>query len=217
MAEKKVEGAEGAKPKGSKKLLVVALAAVLLLGGGGGAAWWFFLKPKPDAEDAYADAARVKKDAKPAVFSSLEPFTVNLADPGGERVAQVAMVIEVESIEFDNRLKAQMPALRNRILLLLSSKRSEELLTVKGKKLLAREIGDEAAELLGWTPPEPEPAPRKRKTSAGDGEAGKDASAGVTASAEEDEAAEERASRRKRRPAPPSPVIAVHFSQFIVQ
>lgn len=214
MSEKKDEGAEGAKPKKSKKLLVIALAAVLLLGGGGGAAW-FFLKPKPDAEDAEAEAKPAKKDTKPTVFSTLEPFTVNLADEGGERFAQVAMVIEVESLEIDNRLKAQMPALRNRILLLLSSKRSDELLTVKGKKQLARQVGDEAADLLGWTPPEPEPPPRKRKTSA-EGAEGKDGEP-AGASAEDDEEAEEKPRRKKRKPTPPNPVIGVHFSQFIVQ
>jgi hypothetical protein len=97
-----------------------------------------------------------------------------------------------------------MPAVRNEILLLISSKRAADLVTREGKETLAAEIAIAAARPLGWTPPEePEPEPEPPPKAKGDkGEKAKAAA---------------RAKRPPPPPPPPNPVAQVHFASFIVQ
>lgn len=131
--------------KGGKRIVVIAVAAVLLLAGGAGAAWYFLGRtPSGEADPQAAAAVR-----KPGIFVDLDPFTVNLADPGGERFAQIGLVIEVADSGTVENLKQGMPRLRNAILLLLSSKRGDELLTIEGKKALADEVSALASESIG--------------------------------------------------------------------
>ena len=95
-------------------------------------------------------AATLAKAREP-VFVALEQFTVNLADEGGERFAQISVTLEVTDEQVDKRLRTLMPSVRNSVLLLLSSKKSEELLTLEGKKQLASQIATSAAAALGWS------------------------------------------------------------------
>ena len=57
-----------------------------------------------------------------------------------------------------------MPAVRNAVLMLLSSKTSKELLTVAGKEQLADELAMAAGIQIGWAPPEDDEdePPRKK-------------------------------------------------------
>lgn len=123
--------------KGKSKKLILIAAIVLLAAGGGGAGWYFMHKGKADE---HAEPAPVKK--APPVFVTLEPFTVNLADQ--DRFLQVGVVYEVAGNEVAEAMKAQMPVIRSRILLLLSSKTVEALTGVDGKQKLAEELLTEA-------------------------------------------------------------------------
>lgn len=187
MSEAKSKSDAPAEGKKSKKLVLIGAVVAVLLAGGGGAAWWF-MKPPPDDEVA-AETTHTAKKKGPPVFTPLDPFTVNLADAGGERFAQVAVVLEMRDAKTGETLKEVMPAVRNSVLMLLSSKKSEDLLTVAGKESLAAEIGEAVGEHLGWTPPDP---------AAGDDEAPR------------------KSKRPKPQPAP-NPVAAVLFDKFIVQ
>lgn len=135
MAAEQEAGSAPAKGK-SKKLIVIA-ALVLLAAGGGGAGWYFTQKGKADEP---AEAAPVKK--APPVFVNLETFTVNLADQ--DRFLQVGIIYEVAGNEIAEAMKTQMPVIRSRILLLLSSKTVEALSSVDGKQKLAEELLTEA-------------------------------------------------------------------------
>ena len=238
MSEDKKPAEDGDKPKAKrgKKGLILIAAAVLLLGGGGGGGWYFWSKSKAQAED---EAEAPAKDAlKPKTFATLDQFVVNLADEGGDRLAQAVIVLELVDAKAANDLSAQMPAVRNAVLLTLSSKQTKDLLSVSGKKALASELALAIGTQLGWEPPEPEEeAPRKRKVKAepknaetatddgakGDGAKG-DGAKGDGAKGEEEPAdAEDGADRKskkakkKKKSHPPNPVEAVHFSQFLVQ
>lgn len=127
------KAAEAAAPKSSKKMLVIAVAAVLLLGGGGAAA--FFLT-KGDAD---GEKKEVKKAEKPE-FVVLDQFTVNLQPENGDQYLQVAMTLEVGSLEQVELIKLNMARVRSRVLLLLSAKKASELGTTEGKTLLAKQI-----------------------------------------------------------------------------
>ncbi len=121
---------EAVKPA-SRKRLWIALAAVLLLAGGGGGAWWF-LHARTDAPAV----ARVEPPAPP-VFIELETFTVNLA---GDRILQTTLSLQVAKSGDADQLKLYLPQVKDRLLLLLSSKTVEELQSAEGKESLRADI-----------------------------------------------------------------------------
>jgi hypothetical protein len=65
------------------------------------------------------------------------------------------------------KIKDRLPAVRNEILLLISSKEIDDLLTTEGKQKLAQEIRVRTARSLGVEVAEPEPAEEKPKTREG--------------------------------------------------
>jgi flagellar FliL protein len=154
----KNEEAEVAKevkpaPKGKKKLIIIIAAVVLLLVLGGGGAFWYISKQKAAALAAeeeggdgaaaatHAPAAAGHGDAKaPPVYLPMDNMVVNLADPGGERVAQVGITLEVTDSHAADSVKAYMPTIRSAVLMLLSRKTSEEMLSPEGKQKLIEEI-----------------------------------------------------------------------------
>lgn len=121
-------------PKKSNKMLIAIIAAVILGGSGAGAAWFFTQKSNAPQE--------VKAPpAKPPVFLPLDAFVVNLGGDSGEFL-QVNMTIQVKDQPDLEVLKTYMPLIRSRILSHLSSKKSEEILTVDGKSKLAAELSE---------------------------------------------------------------------------
>lgn len=117
-----------------KNTLVIILAAVLVLVlAGGGAAFWMLTKQK-----TAAGPAEVK--VVPPTFFTLEPFTVNLIADDGQRYAHVGLTLRLADPEGEARLTEHMPELRSRILLLISNKHPEDLISLDGKQKLAAEI-----------------------------------------------------------------------------
>jgi flagellar FliL protein len=232
MADDTKKGADAgqadAKPKRSKKmLLIVGPLLLLLLGGGGGAGWYFYSKSQAADGDESAETAKPVDSGKPKVFANLDPFVVNLADEGGDRLIQLGVVLEVTDAKIAAEVTTQMPAVRNAILLLLSSRQSTELLTLPGKQSLATDIALATGGVLGWKAPttaaEADPRPRKVKADAQGSNDEADATKAAdeaTAAADEDDEDKPRKSKKKASPKvphPPNPVAAVHFSQFLVQ
>lgn len=141
-------------PKGKSKLLVIIAAVVALAAAGGGGAAWFLHKKAAAEAEAEADAdgksdedakpvkkkAKKKKgEEKPPVFSTLENFTVNLAGEG-DHFMQLGVVLQLKDEETAEKVKAYLPQIRSKILLMLSAKTPEELQTPKGKDALIDEI-----------------------------------------------------------------------------
>lgn len=174
----KPEEADAAKPPPkSKKKLIIIIAAVLLLVLGGGGAFLYVSKQKAAAaalaeEDggepaAHAPAAAAHgADKTPPVYLPMDNMVVNLADPGGERVAQVGITLQVIDAHASDSVKAYMPTIRSSVLMLLSQKTSEELLSTEGKQKLIEEILREASVPFGGGGGEDEadaPATTKKK------------------------------------------------------
>ena len=74
------------------------------------------------------------------VFLSLETFTVNLEPENSDQHLQTNLTLKVGDNEAVNKIKLHMPEVRNRVLLLLSSKTASQIATVEGKKKLASEL-----------------------------------------------------------------------------
>jgi flagellar FliL protein len=127
------ESAPAEKKAGRKKVLVIAsIIAICTIAGS--AAAWYFTKSVPTASAATAPAP------KPPVFLPLEVFTVNLQQEEREHVAQIVMTLQVEDSQSADSIKTHMPETRNRILILLSSKKASDLYPTAGKEKLANEI-----------------------------------------------------------------------------
>lgn len=165
----KAEGAADAAPKSKKKLIVI-LAVVLALAAGGGAAAFFLLKKPEashakakhtekaeegheeaadgaagEGEAAEEEAAEEESgghaDPKTALtYVPFETFTVNLLPDPDDKFLQLDLTVEVKGAELAEKMKTQMPALRNRVLLLLTSKKASDISTPEGKAQLSQEL-----------------------------------------------------------------------------
>lgn len=119
-----------------KKIILMAVIAVVLLGSAGGAATYFLTKKPANSKDVKKPAEK----AAPPVFLALENFIVNLQTDNGDKYLQTGITLQVRNEEQLNYYKANMPQLRSRILLLLSNKSAEDLLTNEGKLKLEEEL-----------------------------------------------------------------------------
>lgn len=137
-APKNAPAAENTEPKKSKSMLFLIVALVLVLAAGGAGAMYFLTQGKFGAAPLAATAKPVAP--KPPVFMSLETFTVNLQFDEAQQFLQANLTLQVGDQSQIDVIKLHMPQVRNRLLLLLSSKKASEILTVEGKKKLASEI-----------------------------------------------------------------------------
>lgn len=196
------------KKKGSKKLLIIILAVVLLVVGGGGAAVFMMKKKAADAaaaeegaEDSHEEAPAKGHAKTPPTFVPLDPFTVNLADKDSERFAQIGVTFEIDDPKVADEIKTYMPAIRNRVLLLLAAKSSAEMLDRQGKVRLAGEIGREAMRAMRYDVPDESEF----------------AVSAAPAGGHDDEDEDEAPKKKKKKKKWSGPIREVHFANFIVQ
>lgn len=117
-----------------KKLAVLAAAGILVLSGMGAGAWYFL-------QDADAKPVASAKAAEPPVYIPLEKFVVNLQpDDTGEHYLQIQFTLQVPTPEQVELIKANMPQVQNRVLMLLSAKQAAELASPEGKQQLSKEL-----------------------------------------------------------------------------
>jgi len=149
---------ETAKPVKSKKKLIIIIASVLLLVllGGGGALFYINKQraaaaaaAEAEGDEPAAPAAAHAADKAPPVYLPMDNLVVNLADPGGERVAQVGITLEVLDAHASDSVKAYMPTIRSGVLLLLSQRTAEDLLSAEGKQKLIEDILRETSKPFG--------------------------------------------------------------------
>ncbi|KRB26698.1 flagellar basal body-associated protein FliL [Acidovorax sp. Root70] len=189
-----------AAPAKSKKMLLIIIGVVVaVLVIGGGAAAWFISSRSHAAEDEEGGAPAAHKEAPKVAptFLPMENMVVNLADPGGDRFAQIGITLELEDAKTSDQVKQYLPSIRSGILMLVSQRTSTELLQREGKEKLATDILREVSRPLGYSVP----SERERAKAA--------------AAAEQDGDAEERPAARKRTER--NPVRRVLFSSFIIQ
>lgn len=138
MAEELATERVSAGTGSGKKLMLLSLVGLLLLGGGGGAAWFFLggKEEKPHEREAYPDGA---SDVTGPIME-LEPFLLNLADRDDLRFLKVSIKLELDRPEEQTDFQQKVPAIRDALLVLLSSKESQLLRTVNGKRRIREEI-----------------------------------------------------------------------------
>jgi flagellar FliL protein len=133
-----------------KKLMVIIIVALVAVGAGAGVMWFV-----ARGGGSHGAAAAEHKPAKlePPVFVAIDPFTVNLQQETGEQYLQTAFTLQVDGQEQAVVIKENMPQVRSRLLLLLSSKKASELASTEGKKSLSEEIVAQVSQPFGTGAP----------------------------------------------------------------
>lgn len=140
--------ADAAPPK-SKKLLLIVGVVVLVLALAGAGALFFINKQRAAADDTEQEAVAHAEVGGPPTYLPLDNMVVNLADPGGEKVAQIGITLELIDAKAVEKVKQYLPTIRSSVLLLVSQRTAEELLQREGKEKLAKDILREAARPFG--------------------------------------------------------------------
>lgn len=184
-----------APPKKSRKMLIIVGLLVLVLVLAGFGAFIYVNKQRAAAQfDQDEPPVEQHTPKGPPAYLPLDNMVVNLADPGGQRVAQIGITLELQDAAATERVKQYLPTIRSGILLLMSQKTSDELLQREGKEKLAKDILREASRPFG------------------DVEEDADSDGTKNAAAP----AKSKTAQKRRRPQD-RPVLGVLFSSFIVQ
>jgi flagellar FliL protein len=188
------EASEGSEkpPAKSKKMLIIIGGVVLLLALIGGGAFWYISKQKAaaaaeDGGEEPAKAAAHDAHSAPPAYLPMDNMVINLADPGGDRVAQIGITLVVADEHTAGTVKGFLPTIRSGVLMLISQKTAVELLTPEGKEALSKAILREASLPFGGGE-EPQPAAEAEGTK-----------------------------KKKKVAHADYPVTAVLFSSFIIQ
>ena len=146
--------ADEAPKKKSKFKWILLIVLILLIGGGAAGAWFFFLHDKLMPSDGNAQKTQTvqvnQPGAKPmGTTVPLPTFTVNLADPLGQRFIKLSIEVEVANPKVTEELAQQNARVRDSILMLLSSKTYADIATMESKLMLKSEITDRLNNILG--------------------------------------------------------------------
>ena len=139
--------------KKSKLKWFLLIFLLLLIGGGAAGAWFFFLQDKimgGKSDEPQKEKVEVNTAAKPVGTTvSLPVFTVNLADPLGQRFIKINLDVEVADVKVTEELARQSARIRDSVILLLSSKSYADIATTESKLMLKSEITDRLNNILG--------------------------------------------------------------------
>jgi len=148
------ENQEEKKEGGSKVLLIVIVVLLLLLLIIGGAVAYFLLssndqQDNPDQPKQEKVVKKKKSDlTQMGPIYPLDQFIVNLVSNNSERYLKCKISLELDAPELQQELDKKLPAVRDTIIQILSSKTVEEIQTARGKEKLKEEIRRKLNEML---------------------------------------------------------------------
>ena len=158
MAEEKEnkETQEEEKESGgsSKLLLIVIIVLLLILLIVGGLVAYFLLSGNNEEQPQQQEQKKVEKKKKVKNMTEIGPiypldqFIVNLVSNNSSRYLKCKIDLELDSPELQREADKKLPAIRDLIIRILSSKTVEEIQTAKGKEKLKEEIKRKINELL---------------------------------------------------------------------
>ena len=139
---------EAARRRGVSRGFLITLLLVAGLAVGGYFAFINFIKPQmavapqPQQKDLEVPGSRFPESEQKelGVMYPMEPFLVNLARSNGKQFLKVSLTLELSSPEARPEVKANEFKIVDSILLLLSSKTREDVISLQGKFKLKDEI-----------------------------------------------------------------------------
>jgi flagellar FliL protein len=158
MAEEKenqeVEEKEEKSSGGNKLLLIVIIVLLLLLLIIGGLVAYFLLSGNDEQQQDQPEPQKVEKKKKVSSMTEIGPiypldtFIVNLVSNNANRYLKCKIDLELDSPELQQEIDKKLPAIRDLIIRILSSKTVEEIQTSRGKEKLKEEIKRKINEIL---------------------------------------------------------------------
>lgn len=146
--EKELQQEEPKKKKGFLKWIILAVL-LLALAGGGYFAYMKFLAPPADPAEQGAKSEESVEAAEEGLMVTLPVMVVNLADPLGRRYLKIGLEVEVINEDAQMELDKYMPKVKDKLILLLSSKTFDQLSTMQAKMDLKNEIVNRLNQILG--------------------------------------------------------------------
>lgn len=137
---------------GKSKLLLIVVAIVAVLGVAVGA--WFMLGSGEEVTGADATAQAPKEEKREPAYMPMEKFLVNFDHKGGMRYIQTDIQLMAYDPETLERVQRNMPAVRNRVIMLLSDQDFDALRTVAGKETLRQDVLTAVNEVLDLKGPD---------------------------------------------------------------
>lgn len=135
MAEEEAQTEVSQKKK--TPLLIGLIAGLVVAAGSGVAVWKFVLQGSPEA---HAEKPHQETIAKPeSLMVHLDPFIVNLFDEQGIRYLKLSLDVEFEGCT-EEEVDKSVPKVRDSLIILLSSKKYDEIGSIEGKIRLREEI-----------------------------------------------------------------------------
>jgi flagellar FliL protein len=133
-------------------ILLIGVLMVFMLGMGGGLFMLWNkmseLKVQSTANAGINPAQASSLEQPLGPIFSLATFIVNLADKGGNRYLRVTMDFELGNSELETELNKRLPQVRDSILMILPSKRFDDISSMEGKIALRDEILEKLNSLL---------------------------------------------------------------------
>lgn len=139
---------EAEKPKSKKMLFIIIGVVVLLIAAVGG---YLYMQSSEEARKILESEAKrpenilkkqltERKQNAPPIYIPLDEMIVNLPGRGGEHYLQAKIVLRTNDSATEGKIKSFMPVIRDKIITVLSSRQMQELATVEGKVMMAREV-----------------------------------------------------------------------------
>lgn len=136
----------------SNKVIIILIAVFLLVLALMGTGFFIMFNKLSAQNQTDKEAGEMTEDGKPikkmGPIHSLDTFIVNLADPGGGRYLRVTMNLELKDEETVKLLVSRMPQIRNAVLMVLPTKKYEDIATVKGKTEMRDEVIEKMNDIL---------------------------------------------------------------------
>ncbi len=136
-----------AAPKKSKaKLIIIIFVVVLILALLGIGGFIIYKQVSADGGEKSEDKKTTEEVADEieatmiGVVAPLDPFIVNLSDTAGKRYLKITIQLELSNELLSQELHNKMPQIKDSVITVLSSKTSDDVLTIEGKFKLKEQI-----------------------------------------------------------------------------
>lgn len=139
--------AEDGKSGRMKLIIIIVVGVLVLVGGSIGAT---LMLVGGDTETAAADAESELSKKTPYYVELLDPkFAVNLAADSRAKFLKVSLSVLTYDPDVDTALRDHLPQLRSNLMILLSSKTSQELGGRSGREDLQKQLLERVQQTLG--------------------------------------------------------------------
>jgi flagellar FliL protein len=127
----------------SKMLMIIIVSVVLLFMGAVGGGFfilWNKISQLPQDPATVEEIPVEEEENAIGPLYSLDTMIVNLADRGGKRYLRVTMALELSDPEAMTTIESRLPQVRDAILMILPTKKYEDVSTTEGKIALRKQI-----------------------------------------------------------------------------